>query len=345
MNLAIITWWSNSEREVSLRSWAQVDQALKILGHHTHFFDFPHDLPVFLEDYKHLDGAFIMVHGMGGEDGQIAHFLQTLWVPFQCTSPKTLNLTINKRLTKLVRKQCNIPIARDHIVRSDYLNSADITWPCVIKALTEGSSVGVWICRNQDQFDNAIQQAQVYNEVLIEEFLEGREVTVAIIDSLTSTQPIVFPVVEIIPPVGEEFDYENKYNGKSQEICPADFEDNQIQIIQDIALQAYQAVWCTQYARIDIIVTKDGPKCLEINTIPGFTDQSLFPKAAQAYGRPFPQLIQHLLDLMIHKQATNKKHGEKLEKNKENLTTGVTWRNGNHLDYTEQLQIHRTPKP
>lgn len=295
MHIAIITWGHNSEREISLRSWQATFQAAQTLGYQASLYDFPVDTARFLEQYKTIDFVFIMIHGRGGEDGQIASFLEVLWLPYHCTSPEVLQLTMNKRLTKQVWRQHNIPVANDSLI--DLTSHIPVyTWPCVIKALDQGSSVGVRICTDAQQFHTALTQAKPYRTIMIESYLTGREVTVAVIDDHDGI-PLALPIVEIIPPEGASFDYTNKYNNLTQELCPANFDNKTTNIIQDIAIRAYQAVGCTKYGRIDMIITTDGPICLEINTIPGFTSASLFPKAAAAYGWSFEKLVDHLIKL------------------------------------------------
>ncbi len=300
MNIAIITGRTNSEREISLRSAQAVKIACDTLDHTSTLYDFPTQKGDFLTDYQSVDFVFVMIHGSGWEDGQIAHFLDTLGLPYQCTSPKVLWNTIDKRVTKQFRRQHNIPMAQDKLV--DLTQETPLfEYPCVIKALDQGSSVGVVIAKDSVSFEKGIEQIKHYGTVMIEEFLEGSECTVPILDNLGGWTPHVLPIIEIVPPEGKEFDFENKYNDLTAEICPARYDESMTRQIQDVALRAYQAVWCTQYGRIDMIITKDGPKCLEINTIPWFTSWSLFPKSAKVFWLDFPQLIQYLIDLKMKK--------------------------------------------
>lgn len=299
MHIAIITWWINSEREISLRSAKAVYDACWELQHTATVYDFPHQTENFLKDHQDIDFVFIMIHGIWWEDGQIACFLDTLGLPYQCTNAKVLWNTIDKRITKQLWKQHQVPIAKDKLIDLKKENP-NFDYPCVIKALNEGSSVGVVIAKDIISFTKWIEKLKIYGTVMIEEYLEGSECTVPILDNINGWDPHVLPIIEIIPPEGKEFDYENKYNNMTQEICPAHYDEQLIKNIQDIAVSAYQAVWCTQYGRIDIIITKDWPKCLEINTIPGFTNWSLFPKSAKVFGLEFPQLIQYLIDLKMN---------------------------------------------
>ncbi len=109
---------------------------------------------------------------------------------------------------------------------------------------------------------------------------------------------IIMPIIEIIPPVGGEFDYVNKYNGATSEICPARLSKEIVDRVHEVSTLAYHSLNMTKYGRLDIMLRGDEPLCLEINTIPGFTEESLFPKSAEVYGMSFPQLVQHLVKLM-----------------------------------------------
>lgn len=293
MHIALLTWWTGSEREVSLRSVKAVEHALGKLWYSYTIFDYPRDIDRFLSKHATIDFVFLMIHGNDGEDGKLAGLLDSLNIRYQCTSREVLAITINKYLTKLVWKDHNIPVANDKLVDLQYQTPV-YKWPCVIKALHEWSSVGVWICSHSEVFDQSIIEAKQYWVVLIEEFLEWPEYTTSILE--INGVATTLPLIEIIPPEGKAFDYENKYNNQTQEICPANLDPETTKHIQDIALQAYHAVWCTKYARIDVILTTTGPRYLEINTIPWFTDASLFPKAAKAHGIEFEQLVQILID-------------------------------------------------
>lgn len=298
MHIALLTGWTGSEREVSLRSAKAVENALAELWYSYTIYDYPKDIDRFLSDYKSINFVFLMIHGNDGEDGKIAWLLDSLGIVYQCAPREVLGLTIDKYLTKLVRNNYNIPVARDKLV--DLRHEIPVyEWPCVIKALHEWSSVGVWICKSEEKFNQSVADAKVYGMVLIEEFLEWVECTASILE--IEGVATALPLIEIIPPVGKEFDFENKYNNQTQEICPAKFDPQVTKHIQEIALQAYHAVHCTNYARVDIILTSDGPKCLEINTIPGFTDASLFPKAAKAHGIEFHELVEILIKNSIKK--------------------------------------------
>lgn len=297
-HIAVITGGDSSEREVSLRSGKAVYDALIQLWCKTSLYDFPSQRDEFLSHYHDIDWVFIMIHGKGGEDGQIASFLNTLWIPYHCTSPDILALTINKRLTKQVRRYYDIPVAQDRLVDLT-LSIPDYKWPCVVKALDQWSSVGVVICHSQEEFSAAVIQLKHYWLVLIEEYLIWREITISLIDD-PNGGVIVLPTIEIVPQDGVRFDYDNKYNWATKEIFLTGIDVWLQDRIDDIAVRAYTSLKMTRYGRIDMILTDRGPLCLEINTIPGFTDQSLFPKAAEKYWWNFLQLVNTLLSSMLY---------------------------------------------
>lgn len=302
MHISIITWRDNSEREISLRSAKAVAKACTALWHDHTLYDFPSQINNFLQNYKQTDFVFVMIHGSGGEDGQIPAFLDTLWLSYQCTTLDVLQLTINKWLTKQVWKYHQIPIATDTLLDLTNKTQHNFDTPCVLKALDQWSSVGVKICHTADQFHDAIESLRPYWTIMMEELLVWSECTVPILDDKNWWTPHVLPIVEIIPPEWWIFDYENKYNDMTQEIVPARYDEATTREIQDIALRAYQALWCTSYGRIDMILTADGPKCLEINTIPGFTASSLFPKSAEVFWLSFPELVQHLIQINLQNE-------------------------------------------
>lgn len=298
MHIAVISWGESSEREISLISWKAVLNALKDSGYETSRYDFPTERDIFLQNYKHIDGVMLMIHGIWWEDWQIAWFLKTLHIPFQCVWHSILALTINKRLTKQVWRQYGIPVAKDKLIdMSKEIPSYE--WACVLKPLDQGSSVGVYICKNQKSFIEALQKIDQDKVYLMEEYLEGREITVPLIDDIETWAPMVLPIVEVMLPQWKEYTYENKYNGEAKEVCPAIFDEAIVELIHHVALWAYKALNMEKYGRIDMIVTEKWPVCLEINTIPGCTPYSSLPQSAAVYGMSFSDLVTHLVKLMM----------------------------------------------
>lgn len=294
-HIAILTWWTSSEREVSLRSAAAVEASLTRSWYVVTMYDLSTDLVTLIHDADAIDFVRVMIHGVGWEDGQIIWLLDLLGLRYQCTSRDVLTITMNKHLTKQLWKLAKLPVAHDVLLRAHMSRAqvhgviASFTYQCVVKAIGEGSSKWLIIVSSQDQLDEVYDLVQAYDRVLCEEFVTGTEITVAILDREA------LPVVEIIPPQGQSFDYENKYNGLTQEICPARISNELTSQVQQLALQAYDVVWCTRYGRVDMILWSQWPVLLEINTIPWFTDQSLFPLAARTAGIEFDELVERLM--------------------------------------------------
>lgn len=299
--IAIITWGENAEREISLRSADAVKKALEQEGYMVSLYDFPIEQEKFLQNAKEIQFARVMIHGRGGEDGALGRFLDELWIPYQGASADVQAICIDKAATKAIWEEAWLPVPHAVTInmqttdRAHFTNSAhEIGLPCVIKAVDEGSTRWLVFCYSKKDLLRAYEELSSYHNVLIEQFVHGKEFTVGLLD-LADGQTVALPVIEIIPPEGETFDYENKYNGKTQEICPAHIDAVLTEELQQLALKAYKAVACTGYARVDIMVDKNWPKLLEINTIPGFTDQSLYPKQAAVGGFAFPALLKILM--------------------------------------------------
>ncbi|MDH3360485.1 MAG: D-alanine--D-alanine ligase, partial [Desulfobulbaceae bacterium] len=258
-------------------------------------------------DAPELDVAFILLHGPLGEDGAMQGLLDLLGLPYQGSGILGSAVAMNKNFSKMLYKQAGLPVAEWVMAKPEDINnpaaiSNKLQFPLVIKPVSQGSSLGMSIAHNDDELAEGLQQAFKYDqEVMVEEFLQGREITGGVIgnEKLES-----LPLVEIIP--GKEhpfFNYEAKYQaGASQEICPADFPTDITQKAQEYARKAHQALHLKGYSRTDMIVGEDGKiAMIETNTIPGMTPTSLLPQAAKAAGYSFPQLLDRLIELALGK--------------------------------------------
>lgn len=301
--VALLAGGKSGEREISLTSGEGAKEALKKAGFQVTVLDpaNKNDLKLLLDDL--FDVAFLCLHGKYGEDGTIQGFLETVGMPYTGSGVWSSALALNKIQAKLYYERNNIPTPLFITVKAQELFDIDkivakIGSHCVVKPSTEGSALGVYIVEGK----NAIQEALVKtlkldNEILIERYIKGREFTVAVIGN---DKPKALPVVEIIPK-GNFYDFESKYtSGGSQHICPALLSNDLTQKIQSLALQAHQALSCRGVSRSDFILEDDG-SCwiLETNTIPGMTETSLLPDAAQAAGISFPQLCTKLIELAL----------------------------------------------
>ena len=305
IRLALIAGGKSGEREVSLAGAKGVLEALDPEKYHVHQYDPAHDLPQLTADAPNLDVAFILLHGPLGEDGAMQGLLDLLGLPYQGSGILGSAVAMNKNFSKMLYKQAGLPLAEWVMASKEDINnpaniSGKLQFPLVIKPVSQGSSLGMSIAHSDNELATGLQQAFKYDqEVMVEEFLQGREITGGVIGNETLES---LPLVEIIPgPDHPFFDYEAKYQtGASQEICPADLPDEITRQAQEYAIKAHQVLHLQGYSRTDMIVAEDGKiSVIETNTIPGMTPTSLLPQAAQAAGYNFPQLLDQLISLAM----------------------------------------------
>ena len=251
-------------------------------------------------------------HGTYIEDGKLQGMLDMLDMPYVFSGTLASAFAMNKQKTKLTAKNAGLKVAKEIIVNKNKKYNvekivAKIGLPVVVKPLESGSSVGMSICKEKSGLENAISTAFEYsNEVMLEQFIKGRELTVAV---MGNEKLKALPVIEIIPKVSDFFSYEAKYQaGGSDEICPADIPEDIRKKVQRYALKIFKAVGCQDLARADFIWNGESNKLyfLEINTIPGMTGASLTPKAAKASGLTFPQFLEKLIKLAIERNKLKK---------------------------------------
>jgi D-alanine-D-alanine ligase len=259
--------------------------------------------------FDNIDVAFIVLHGKYGEDGKIQSLLELRGIPYIGSNVKSSALSIDKNASKMIFLSAGIPTPPWMIVRhkdvDNYELFEDIRQELgnkiVVKPNDQGSTIGITIIDsgNLDEIHEGIIEAFKYSDiVLVEKFIEGREITVAIIGE----EP--FPIIEIEPEDGY-YDYEHKYTkGKTQYYCPADLTEDITEFTQSLAHTAYLALGCSGFARADFRLDEDGQSyLLEMNTIPGFTATSLVPMAAKEVGIEFPELCERLIDLALGKEV------------------------------------------
>jgi D-alanine-D-alanine ligase len=292
--IAILTGGASSEREIALRSAKNVAAQLANRCE-VKVFDLPSSLQDFLSRTKEFAAAIPVLHGVGGEDGTIQGFLETLGVPYLFSGVQAHAIAMDKDKTKTLVAAAGIRVPRSTIVRQG--ESVQYAHPVVVKPYDGGSSVATAIVRSQEALNHAVMQAFSFTDaVLIEDFVEGNEFTVAIAD-LDGT-PQALPVIAIRPKSGF-FDFESKYNAETlaDEICPAPISEDLAAQLQSIALLAHCTLGCRQVSRTDIIVDAAGQGWfLEINTIPGMTETSLLPKALKAAGSTFADTLTAWID-------------------------------------------------
>ena len=294
--IAVLMGGPGSEREVSIASGESVSKALAEKGAAV--------IDVVLEDESleledEVDLVFNVIHGTFGEDGSLQKILNERRIPYTGAGASSSELAFDKLLSKksFVEHGVNTPLF-DFISTSGE-SQTSIKEPYVIKPPKEGSSVGVHIIRDASEFDEAIKDVAKYDEIaLVEEFISGKELTVGILNGEA------LPIVHIQPESGF-YDMNNKYpwlsGGQgSQYFCPADLDDEITSKIKDLALEAHKALGIEIYSRVDVLLSDEQiPFVLEVNTIPGMTETSLLPKAANAYGINFANLCERIAELSM----------------------------------------------
>jgi len=307
LRVALLAGGKSGEREVSLAGAKEVAKALDPEKYEVKRYDPSTDMARLAADAGDIDVVFILLHGRFGEDGTVQGFLDLLGLPYQGSGVLGSALAMDKDVAKTLYRVHGLPVSKWRMAEAGDAGHPErlltgLALPLVVKPVRQGSSLGMSIAHTPTELGAAISKAFGYDqEVMVEEYVKGREITVGVIgnDQLTA-----LPLVEIIP--GKEhpfFDYQAKYQaGASKEICPADLpEEIRIQA-QEYARTAHRALKLQGYSRTDMIVSSDGLVVLETNTIPGMTPTSLLPQAAAAAGLPFPALLDRLLELALTKQ-------------------------------------------
>lgn len=287
--LAVLKGGPGSERDVSLRSGASVAAALRAAGAEVT------EIEVTGTDVEIPEGTelvFNLIHGTFGEDGHLQRILDERGIPYTGEGAEESRVAFDKILTKKSLQRAGVPTPRSEILKAG--DQPTIPLPIVIKAPCQGSSVGVHLIHEARGIDAAIADCLNHgDEVLVEEMVEGRELTVGILGEE------VLPVVEIRPLAGF-YDYTNKYTkGATEYLVPAPLTPDETKAVQTAALSAVKALGLRVYSRVDVLLGKEGPTVLEINTIPGMTETSLLPKSAASYGLDFAALCCKIAELSL----------------------------------------------
>lgn len=295
MKVLIITGGTSSERKISLISAKAVRGALEKNRYKVKLFDFKRGYPSLKKIIPDYDVIFPVLHGEEGEGGELQKFLSRQNKPFIGGDWKGFKKGWYKVSFKKFCDQMKIPTANWQRVTT-YNDITNFGFPSVLKSSSGGSSREVIILKSKKDLNKVNKLLKFKTPIFVEKFLEGVEVTVGIVGDQA------LPVVEIIPPKGGWFDYKNKYSGATREIPNAPSLDLKIQhLVQKIALKIHSLLNLGHYCRIDFIVCDGTPYVLEVNTIPGLTEQSLLPKAAAAAGMNFPKFIEKLIRLALTK--------------------------------------------
>jgi D-alanine-D-alanine ligase len=291
--VAVLMGGHSSEREISLLSGKAVLAALRRRGVDAHAFD-PAERP--LEDLKRegYTRVFIALHGRYGEDGTVQGALELMNIPYTGSGVMASALALDKWRTKLVWIGAGIPTPRYELLteQSDFAGVAKrLGLPIIVKPVCEGSTIGLTKVTVANDLEKAYRTAAEYDRlVLAEEFIAGRELTVAILGDRA------LPIVRVAPAV-ELYDYQAKYfSDDTKYFCPSGLSDQDEKAIQSQALEAYRLIGCEGWARVDVILDAAGkPHFLEVNTAPGMTNHSLVPMAAKQAGIDFDELVMRIL--------------------------------------------------
>ena len=297
--IAVLLGGTSAEREVSLNSGTAVLNALRKQGYDAHPID-PKEFPVATLKEQGFDRVFNILHGRGGEDGTMQGLLEQIGIPYTGCGVMTSALTMDKMRTKMLWKAFGLPVAEMEIVTVENranLNPESVLkklgLPLMVKPSLEGSSVGLTKVKAIEELESAVDFALKFDRtVLIEEWLAGDEFTVPVLDNE------VLPSIKIVPE-GEFYDYDAKYiSDNTQYFCPAGLIDEREQELRYLVKQAYDVVGCRGWSRIDVIADAEGNfRLVEVNTNPGMTSHSLFPKSAATVGYSFEQLVERILEL------------------------------------------------
>ena len=300
--ILVVMGGTSTEAEVSRRTGAAIVKALLSRGFEVE----PMELhpKTFSQEVQDSNCAIVFnaLHGKFGEDGLLQGTLDMLGIPYTGSGVLASALTIDKVATKKYLISANIPTARSVSFRRSDKNVAEeiekkFSLPVVVKAATQGSSIGVEIVETKDELQKAVETSFKYDEeILVEEFIRGRELTVAVFGNYLTAKAM--PIIEITTTSGR-YDYASKYTkGASKHICPAELSEELTAKIQSIAVDTFKACGCRGVARVDFMLDEQNqPYVLEVNTVPGMTETSLVPDAARAMGIDFPTLCEKILQL------------------------------------------------
>ena len=306
MKVAILKGGRSLERQISLKSGARVEDALDVLGHEAAPIDTGPDLVRRLREIS-PDIAFVALHGADGEDGTVQELLEILGLPYTGPGVAACQRSTDKVAAKQELRHAGIPTpdwfsfssaAFGGLGAADTLEDIEerLGFPLVIKPAQGGSALGVRFAAERADIPEAIVAALSYDDhVLLERHVAGRELSVSMIDGAT------LPVVEIRPTEEDRYSYEARYQiGRTEFACPAELGDAE-GAVTDAALRTWEVLRCEGFARVDLLLADDGPQVLEVNAIPGLTNTSLLPMAAEAAGMSFEDLISRILDLGLQR--------------------------------------------
>lgn len=259
---------------------------------------------------QYADVALLALHGEYGEDGQVQRFLESISLPYTGSDHIGSAIGMSKHLSKDIVKKAGLKVPRSVLVMAQDNQEEKVREiissfapPYIVKPSDLGSSVGLFLVRSASELPKILTQAYEFsNTVLVEEYIKGKEATCGVVENYRGRDIYALMPVEIRPPQGKDlFDYDAKYSGESEEICPGNFTPAEKAELERLATLAHKALGLRHYSRSDFIVTPRGIYFLEVNTLPGLTTASLLPKSLAAVGFKYPDFLDHLIDLALDK--------------------------------------------
>jgi D-alanine-D-alanine ligase len=305
--IAVLKGGRSLERQVSLNSGARVEESLRRLGHEVIEVDVGHDLVDRLSADR-PDLAFVVLHGRDGEDGTVQELLEVLDIPYTGSRVSACIRASDKVLAKHAMRDAGMPTP-DFFAFSETAFrslgaaqalpaiSSRLRFPIVVKPASQGSALGIKFARAEADVPTALIAAFSYDKkVLLERYVAGRELAVSVLE--VDGQPRALPIVEAVPEKDAFYDFESRYEiGRTRFICPAELDTDVTARVQDLALQAFELLGCSVFARVDLMLDAETsePFVLEVNPIPGLTETSLLPQAADAADIGFDDLIARIV--------------------------------------------------
>lgn len=312
--IAVLQGGRSLERQVSLKSGARVEDALQRLGHTAVPIDVGPELVARLTELR-PEAVFVALHGRDGEDGAIQELLEALALPYTGSGVAACIRCWDKVLAKHLLRDAGIPTPDFHAFGETAFRELgaaqalpaierQLTFPLVVKPAAQGSALGIKFARTAADVPAALVSAFSYDrKVLLERYVPGRDLAVSIVEE--AGEPRALPIVEAVPTSQDFYDFEARYEiGRTRFVCPAELPDGVAERTQELAIEAYRALGCAGFARVDLMLHEDGELyVLEANAVPGLTETSLLPQAAEAAGISFDQLIERILAMALTRKT------------------------------------------
>jgi D-alanine-D-alanine ligase len=309
MRVAVLKGGRSLERQVSLRSAARVQDALERLGHEVIAVDVASDLVARLTDAG-PEVAFIALHGRDGEDGTIQELLEVMGIPYTGSGVSACIRAADKVLAKHAMRDRGVPTpdffsfsetAFQALGAAQALPAIEdrLRFPIVVKPAAQGSALGIKFARTPADVPQALVAAFSYDrKVLLERYVPGRDLAVSIIDEAEGETPHALPIVEAVPEQDDFYDFESRYEiGRTRFVCPAELPEEISARAHSLAVAVYELLGCRGFGRVDLMLDAESDELyvLEADTVPGLTETSLLPQAADAEGIGFDRLIERIL--------------------------------------------------